>query len=1044
MPNQNIILVGYHNYGILENFIIHLNVPLYGARILTAGFYRNFGTIQNGYLYGENIKSEFEILAGQTKEIAPLNITNNGKINNVYSLISVDLGEQQNITKNVSNIILTNNLNASVSNIYSVGAGKNVQTTNGPNIYSVNSTNIKNSYYFLTQTFNNRYNTKTTELALLDYDFQNNILNTDNAFDLEYTILKGFYPHLKLPDCMPSQIYVELPTIDDNNLVDILSTELIESDETIKVRFVINNPAGETITNINIENIKCEIVDQKYDSGKSEVIAILKEPQLYVSNYSVLDVTIKSAYNLEYTRKFEKNERVIYIELYRPINNIEDWKHIEKSPTENYKLMTDLDFRNETDINIDTTFSGKLDGNSYTIKNITIQENTQSMFKSLTGQILNLNVENYKQENNTNGNLGFIATANKAIINNVNISNLSISSNSLNIMVYIGGLVGTASGTTINNSSLTNVSIKNNKKISEIRAGGLIGTSSTNRISNTYIQNLDIDLNNIYISNGIGGCIGYDGTNYYQSSISNCYVIGKITTDVNKVGGLIGQETEILIEKCYTMVDIYSKSDVIGGIIGYAKKDLTNITNNLSIGNIYTEINTENIRRIAGNIDSEANNYAYTNQKINGNISQDNMGAVLVNRDQLVNKASFEKLGLGDAYDYSQVEYGILPKLYYTDKNELLKNQQDNYLDTEVNLSIEDIAAEKTGSNIVNARITIDNEANLEITDITVQDMEITINRISNQNGKTYIDLIGSPIRYYDSYNISEIKYIMDKEEKTVKDEGKIDIQFFKEIYTFEDWQSIEHNTYQNYRLMNDIDFSGKENINSNINIGRFEADGESKFLKNIKLNATNNYFGLINEVKTNIKNIGFENINIEASSGNSTIGVISINNGSMESVKFKDITINAEQFNRVGCIGYNLGNGVVNIELSNVTITGKSYVGGFAGQASGFAMNRIVADEINVQATGDYIGGVFGNLAAVSNVVQQMQNIHGNNITVKGNDFVAGLSGSVAGGANTILNNSIIENSEVYGHSYVGGIAGQMFENNNNKVKFFARTRRN
>lgn len=86
--------------------------------------------------------------------------------------------------------------------------------------------------------------------------------------------------------------------------MDILSTELIESDETIKVRFVINNPAGETITNINIENIKCEIVDQKYDSGKSEVIAILKEPQLYVSNYSVLDVTIKSAYNLEYTRKF--------------------------------------------------------------------------------------------------------------------------------------------------------------------------------------------------------------------------------------------------------------------------------------------------------------------------------------------------------------------------------------------------------------------------------------------------------------------------------------------------------------------------------------------------------------------------------------------------------------------------------------------------------------------------------------------------------------------------------------------------------------------
>ena len=32
------------------------------------------------------------------------------------------------------------------------------------------------------------------------------------------------------------------------------------------------------------------------------------------------------AFNLPYTRKFEDDERVIYIDLYRPVYSIDDWK----------------------------------------------------------------------------------------------------------------------------------------------------------------------------------------------------------------------------------------------------------------------------------------------------------------------------------------------------------------------------------------------------------------------------------------------------------------------------------------------------------------------------------------------------------------------------------------------------------------------------------------------------------------------------------------------------------------------------------------------
>ena len=52
-----------------------------------------------------------------------------------------------------------------------------------------------------------------------------------------------------------------------------------------------------------------------------------------------------------------------------------------------------------------------------------------------------------------------------------------------------------------------------------------------------------------------------------------------------------------------------------------------------------------------------------------------------------------------------------------------------------------------------------------------------------------------------------------DDEEKTIDVQARIGIQFYKEIYNFSDWQSIEINTYQNYKLMSDIDFKGKNNI---------------------------------------------------------------------------------------------------------------------------------------------------------------------------------------------------------------------------------------
>ena len=60
----------------------------------------------------------------------------NGQIKNVFSLISAD-DIKEGEGKGIGNIVGTNDSNASIENVYSVGLGKNITNTyNGPNIYT--------------------------------------------------------------------------------------------------------------------------------------------------------------------------------------------------------------------------------------------------------------------------------------------------------------------------------------------------------------------------------------------------------------------------------------------------------------------------------------------------------------------------------------------------------------------------------------------------------------------------------------------------------------------------------------------------------------------------------------------------------------------------------------------------------------------------------------------------------------------------------------------------------------------------------------------
>ena len=1056
--NQNVYLLVAYNYGTIENFAINLKEILYiGSGEASILARHNYGTIRNGYIYGEDI-----IIIGNnnsTVNVGGVAIYNRnaGVIENIFSLINIDsLYESQN----KGNILHSNNDMATVQNVYSVGIGEN--TTNltvGPNIYTKNSKRIYNNYYFADEIFTSELELKGNKLSLWDTEFQNQIINSDGAFIVDELVNEGYYPQLNMPEVMPAQEFIELPEVEDADLPDILSTKVIEQgSDTVKVEFSVNNPSAEQIVDIKIENMTVEILSQEYNDGKSKVIAQLRNPVICVSSYDVLSISTKGAFNNTYTRQYEEGERVIYVDLYREIWSIEDWKNINQSPTENYMLMTDLDFINEGNSISIKSLNGILNGNGHTISNLHLTNN-QGLINTLYGTLKDLYVNNFTQNNDTSTGL-ILTSSTGSVIENVHLKNVSIVKTKSG---YGGGLVNYATSSVIRNCSVTNIEINANIDgiVDTMYIGGLMGCSNGSSIENCYVQSLKINDTQATTS-GIGGIVG--SINNTMNTIKNCYSEGKIISKNMNVGGIAGrvQNPNTIIENCYSKVDISSTNNYIGGIVGIHTSTSTstiasNITNNLSIGNLYTTTGVENLGRIIGNqIDLGNNNYSYENQLLNGYITSEEKGATLLTVEEI------NSLNLGDSYYYEK-DSNILPKLYNASGTELLPNQTDILIKDStapVTLEIESTQVTKPNTTEAEVSIIINNPQEVEITGIEIEDMGTTIIRNITQDGITNVVVRATPNRYYDSYKLTKIKYKVNTsedeqvQEKIKEVEAELKVQFYKEIYTYQDWQSIEEGTYQNYRLMADIDFSGKTNIKNNITVNRLEAESNIYTLKNIELEFNAENTGLIQNVKTSIKNIRFENITLKNTKGSGNyFGIIATNTGDVQNLQFNQITIEAEGMSYVGIIGKTTQGNIENIEMNDINIKGKVYIGGFIGSVNidtgDTVINNVIGNNVTVEGAGNYVGGTIGYQAGstvdISNITIENSNIKGkdyytggsigslascrsykyievNHTDVTGNNFVGGVYGYWTGNSNFIQINSSTINAT---GEYIGGIAG-------------------
>ena len=1016
-PYYDLFLLIYRNYGTLENFAVKFNQRL----LVYRGFAlmeQNYGFVRNGYMVGEDI--EIISVSGTYSIVACFAYTNagNGIMENLFMQVNVTSKSLKTFA--MANFLNTNNENAVIQNIYSVGKFEQFSSfTSGPNVRNKNSKKIYNNYYFADATFTSELETKGNKLSLWDAQFQNQLINTDGAFIVDELVNEGYYPWINMPDCMPKQEYIELPEVEDADLPDILSTKVLEQGtDTVKVQFSVNNPSSATISKIEIANLDAEILSQEYSNGKSTVIAELKNPIICVSSYDVLSISTQGAFGSEYTRPYNEGERVINVDLYNEIWNINDWKAIKDSPTENYMLMTDLNFINEENAIAISTIHGIINGNGHTISNINLSEDI-SLIGNLYGTFENMYINNMKQSSITYG--GMIALAyGGSEVNNIHMTNVNISKNGSGA---VGAIIGTGSGMSLINSSVCNLIIETSNPQNNIYAGGLIGKGDSTEISNCFAINEEIT-DSRGVTSGTGGIIGYSSG---SASITNCYTDGKINSSNMNVGGIAGIIPTASVENCFSNVNISTKNSNVGGILG----QLTNwgsskIYRNLSIGNIYTTSGIDYVYRILGNnLDTVSDNYAYEGQLLNGYKQTEEKGATLLNKEEVLN------INLGTAYNYDGRLRRILPKLYNTEGTELLPNQKDIYIEGtgEENLQLEIESIETLKPNTTEAEITvrINNPEQIKITGIEIEDMTInSIIRNVTQNGKTSITVKSSPNRYYDSYKLTRIKYITEKsgQEQIKEVEVEIQVQFFKEIYNYEDWQSIETDIYQNYKLMADIDFAGKTDIKNNILVNRLESDNKIHTLKNIYLEFDSANVGLINDLRTKIKNIGFENVTIinNAISGN-YFGIISRNTGNIENLNFSNITIQADALNYVGIIGTKIKGSINNISIKNLKVIGKSYIGGLVGNLSEGSnndkSNKIQGDEIVIKSTGNYVGGLIGYQTG-NNLVSE--NISVENSSIKGISYVGGNIGYIYGGLLRYVSSS---NNFIDGSSYVGGAIG-------------------
>lgn len=313
--------------------------------------------------------------------------------------------------------------------------------------------------------------------------------------------------------------------------------------------------------------------EDKKDNNLTLAYKIENEECLLYKNlkyYSFLKGKVNGN-DVSFERKYERIPETDF----KLIKTAQDFKSIKAD--QNYKLANDIDFEN-TSVILDFAYKGILDGNGFSLKNISITE----------ADVENLSKEEYRG----------IIKQNEGIIRNLKIEDINIDVQNKNRnFYYFGILVGQNFGA-IKNCSL----VSGNINIEKASIAGITYYSSFGEIIECSNK---VDLNNAVAGivadaritdidkcknegNLTGGTVsGIAGT--CSGMITNCTNTGDISGEGQAFG--ICKNIEEGIKKCSNSGNITATNGLAAGISGFVSNNISDCVNS---GNV------TGVREVAG------------------------------------------------------------------------------------------------------------------------------------------------------------------------------------------------------------------------------------------------------------------------------------------------------------------------------------------------------------------------------------------------------------------------------------------------------------
>lgn len=1130
--------------GVIENFAINLEKPIYVRAEFGSVAYVNYGIIRNGCVYGASynyapsgIAEDADIIVPKLDANMEYSVNriggivgyngNQGRIENVYSLVNIKINDNISTGATISQTtigVVCGENPAIIQNAFSVGEVRfeNLESSavpyrtlaNGPAV-GVESTRYQtdNVYYVsmysqddgvLGYTYTNLYNKKATRETLRDKYWHQRLLG--NEFDTD-TVPSGIFPLVNLPDCMPLQDHIALPALTATSikLASIIVEQQFE-DYAVAV-FTFKNPQAHIIKSISVQGLSAAVISgTQFDANDMTRVSVrLDNPQTFLSSYTVTGFVYQELNTTVNVQQVVTDAPACEAEFYKPVKTVNEWKAIRNSLSENYRLKADLDFTGTplSTVQVIGTFSGKLDGGIYDVVdgkmvrtgfhkisniNIGAKSGSAGVFSFLEGSISNLRVEHMNLLFPNGTYVGFVVqTGAGGYLDNVHVEDASIqaiSSNNPNSDHRFGILVGY-----LNTGELRNCSVNNSEIIDKTNAnvyiGGLVGYGRYVRIENCYAFGINIESTVAQGARGTGGIIGCA----YGSEVYNVYAEGEINTVDQNTGGIIGYiSSTSKLQRSWVDVRIKSTVDRMGGLIGFNASEGTEpmTLNSLVLGNISSSVTGSGyIHRAVGSSINYDSTFAWEGQRINGQIPKDTSNEILTDGTTLATEADLRndryysrQIRMGDEFDYSHSADMQLPMLYNTDGSALLPYQTAHYPQTP-SIEIVSLDASLVGTAYM-IEIEFRHDAGVQIENILGDYLSFTKDDNRQISSETTVYLghadMDAVERYWDAYKLTGVEY---NGGLTQDLSAQIDFEapIYKKIYNIADWKFAmkeegRAQTYENFMLMGDIDFTGVTAADVSyydVKVNRLVGGGGRRTIRNVTLDLSSaSGKSFINTINTDISSVNFEDINLTFQASANYNGIIGRQFGTVSDMSFKDVAFTGGS-SYIGCFAFIRG-AVSNVtvenftktvsnasyvgafagcvqdgSIANVTVTGQSgsevtvngvsYVGGMTGAALNTTCTSCSADFVKVRGTGSYVGGLIGySSSPYSSTAVINDNLNVTNSWIRGGND-AYTSGSGAGGIfgygslkseNNQFNLS--QNNTVIGVANVGGISGQAY----------------